>query len=86
MPLAEEADARTVREEVFSFNLDAKSSAESFDKLMSRTRSFNSFWENGCGALSSRTTSSPSCPSTLEVSSSLMAKSSPKIGTEISSQ
>ena len=67
----------------FSFN----SSAESFDKLRSRTRSFNSFWENGCGALSSRTpSSSSSSPSTLEVSSSLMSGSSPKIGTGISSQ
>ena len=28
MPVAEETDASTVREEVFSFNLDANSSAE----------------------------------------------------------
>ena len=64
---------------LFSFNMDANSSAESVDKLRSRTRSFNSFWENGCGASSSRTTSSSSsCPSTLEASSSLMSGSSPK--------
>ena len=31
MPVAEEADASTVREEFFPFNLDANSSAESFD-------------------------------------------------------
>ena len=72
MPVAEEADASTVRR-FFSFNLDANSSAESVDKLRSGTRSFNSFWENGCGA-------------TLEASSSLMSESSPKIGTGISSQ
>ena len=83
----EEADASTVREEVFSFNLDANSSAESFDKLRSQTRSFNSFYENGCWASSSRTaSSSSSCPWTLEASSSLMSGSSPKIGTTISSQ
>ena len=39
----------------FSFNLDANSSAESVDNQRSRTRSFNSLWENGCGASSSRT-------------------------------
>ena len=49
MPVAEEANVSTVREEFFSFNLDANSSAESFDKLRSRTRSFNSFWANGYG-------------------------------------
>ena len=71
----------------FSFNLDANSSAESFDKLSSQTRSFNYFWENGCGALSSRTTSSSSsCSSTLEASSSQMSGSSSKIGTGISSR
>ena len=70
----------------FSFNLDANSSAESYDKHRSWTRSFNFFWENGCGALSSRITSSSSCPSTLEASSSLMSGSSLKIGTGISSQ
>ena len=51
---------RALTERVFSFNLDANSSAESVDKLRSRTRSFNSFWENRCGASSSRTTSSSS--------------------------
>ena len=87
MPVAEEADVSTVKEEVFSFNLDTKSLAESFDKLRSWSRSFNSFWENGCGASFSRTTSSSSsCPSTLEASSSLMSGSSLKIGTGISSQ
>ena len=86
MPVAEEADVSTVREEVFSFNLDANSSTGSVDKLRSRTRSFNSFWENGRGASSSRTTSSFSCPSTVEASSLLMSGSSPKIGTGISSQ
>ena len=86
MPVAEEADACTVKEELFSFNLDANSSAESFDQLRSRTRSFNSYWENGCGALSSRTnSSSSSCPSTLEASSSLISGSCPEIGTGISS-
>ena len=51
MSLVEETDASTIREDFFfSFNLDANSSAGSFDKLRSRTRSFNSFWENGCGA------------------------------------
>ena len=43
MPVAEEADECTVRYEVFSFNMDANSSAESFDKLRSRTRLFHSF-------------------------------------------
>ena len=70
----------------FSFNLDANSSAQTVDKLRSRTRSFNSFWGNGCGASSLRTTSSYSCPSTLEASLSLMSGSFPKIGTGISSQ
>ena len=88
MPVAEEADVRKESERsFFFFNLDANSLAESFDKLSLQTRSFNSFWENRCGTLSSRTTSSSSsCPSTLEASSSLMSGSSPKIGTEISSQ
>ena len=40
MPVVEEADASTVRED-FSFNLDANSSAESFDKLRSQTESFH---------------------------------------------
>ena len=55
------------------FNQDANSSAESFDKLRTRTRSFSSFWKNGWGASSSRTTSSSSsCPSTQKAASSLM--------------
>ena len=78
---------RTLSERRFySFNMDDNSSAESVDKLRLRTRAFNSIWENGCGASSSRTTSSSSsCPSTLEASSSQMSGSSPKIGTGISS-
>ena len=78
MPVAEESDVNTVREEVFTVNLDANCSAESFDELRSRTRSFNSFWDNGCGALS--------CPSTLEASLSLMSGSPPKICPGISSK
>ena len=60
---------------------DANSSAASFDKLIIQLS-----WENGCGASSSRTTSSSSYPSILEASSSLMSGSSPKIGTGTSSQ
>ena len=53
MPVVEEADASTVREEFFfSFNQDTNSSAEPVDKLRSWTRSFNSFGENGCGTSS----------------------------------
>ena len=44
MSVAIEGDASTVREEVFSFYLDANSSAEDFDKLRSRTKSCSSFW------------------------------------------
>ena len=47
MPVAKEADANSVREEIFPFNLDANSCAESVDQLRSWTRSFNYFWENG---------------------------------------
>ena len=87
MPVAEEADASTVIEEIFSFNMDTNRSAESFDLLRLRNRSFISFWENGWGASSSRTFSSSfSCASTPDVSSSLMPGSSLKIGTGISSQ
>ena len=44
MPVAEEANVSTVREEFFfPFNLDANSLAASFNKVRSRTRSFNSF-------------------------------------------
>ena len=51
-PVAEEADACTVRGEILSFNMNAKSLAESFDKLRSWNISFHSFKENGCGASS----------------------------------
>ena len=67
----------------FSFNLDANSSVEDFDKL----RSFGSFWEKACGASPLRTVSSSySSSGTLKDSSSLMPGSSPKTGTGISTQ
>ena len=88
MSVAVESDASTVRKEFFfSFSLDANNSADDFGKLRSRTRSFSSFWEKGCGASSASslgTTSSLS--STLENSSSLNSGSSAKTGTGISSQ
>ena len=74
-----------VEGELFSFNLDANSSAEDFDKPRSRSRSFTSNWEKGCGASSSRISTS-SFSSTPEESSSLMSGSYPKTGTGISSQ
>ena len=45
MPVAIKSDACAIGQEVFSFNLDAKSSAGDFDKLRSRTRSLSPFWE-----------------------------------------
>ena len=41
MPVAIKRDACAIRQKVFSFNLDAKSSDEDFDKLRSRTRSLS---------------------------------------------
>ena len=71
----------------FSFNLDANSSVEDFDKLRSWTRSFSSFWEKAYGASSLRTVSSYySSSGTLKDSWSLMPGSSPKAGTGISAQ
>ena len=58
----------------FSFNLDANSSEEAFDKPRSRTKSFSSSWEKRLGASLSTTASSTSV-STLEESSSLVAQS-----------
>ena len=85
MSVAEGADASNLRKEFFSFNLYANSSSESFDKLRSRTRLFNSFWGKWMWSIIIRTTSSSSsCSSTLEAYSSLMSGSSPKIGSGIS--
>ena len=85
--VAVEGDTNTVRKDVFSFSLEANSSADDFDKVRSRTRSFSFFWEKGCGASSTITTSSSaSRSSTLKKSSSLMPVSSPRTGTGISSQ
>ena len=45
MSVAVEGEASTVKKDFFPFNLDVSRSAEDFDRLKSRTKSFNSFLE-----------------------------------------
>ena len=45
MPVVIKSDACAIRQEVFLFYLDAKSSAANLEKLRPRTRSLSSFWE-----------------------------------------
>ena len=52
MSIAVETDSYAIFKKIFSFNLDAKSSAEHIGKLRSRTRSLSSFCDRGCGARS----------------------------------
>lgn len=63
----------------FPFTVDVNRSAEEFDKLRSRTRSFSSCWEEVCWASPLRAAPSSSSGA-LEESSSLVSGSSSKTG------